>query len=100
MITNHGLTRMCTAIFGLMYEVRVRFDDTSVMAVPIHKHEIEGDTLRVIGLLSNEVEGTVTEIEVVDNDGQALLSQGHRYVKSETYGLLIIFELKLVEVAV
>lgn len=98
MITQYGIEKMCTAIFGLMQEVKVTFDDLSVMTVPIHKHEIKDDTLRIIGLLSNQVQGNVVSIEVTDTDGWSVLRQDHRYMKSEMYGLLIIFQLRLVEV--
>jgi len=33
MITEHGLQQMGTAIFGLMHEVLVRFDDLSTMRI-------------------------------------------------------------------
>lgn len=100
MITEHGLQQMGTAIFGLMHEVLVRFDDLSTMTVPIHKHELTEDTLKIIGLLSNQIQGNVISIEVIDSEGHALLKQDHRYMKTDLYGLLIIFQLRLVEVNV
>ena len=97
MITEHGLQQMGTAIFGLMHEVLVRFDDLSTMTVPIHKHELTEDTLKIIGLLSNQIQGNVISIEVIDAEGHALLNKDPRYTKTELYGLLIIFQSRFVE---
>lgn len=85
-------------IDSLFDKIKVVFDDQRVQLVDIHKHEVKGNFIKIMGLLHNEVVGQIASVNVIDNDGNVILSKPHSFEKSNIYGLLVVFELQIVEV--
>lgn len=98
MITEQGMLKISEAIYGLMKEIRVVFDDGSVRTVPIHKHVVTADEVKLMGLLDSTVTGQVRLMQVVDSEGVVILERPHAYVKTEVYGLLTVFRVRITEV--
>lgn len=98
MITKEGMTIIAEKIDTLLHKIKVVFDDQQIKVIDIHKHEIVDDSIKIMGLLHNEVVGNIVSVDVVDTDGNVILSKPHSFEKSNIYGLLVVFKLRIMEV--
>lgn len=99
MITEQGMFRIATAVYGLMDEIRVIFDDDTIRSVPIHKHEVTAEGLKLMGLLDSTVVGNIKTVQVIDANGIVILDKPNAFVKTEVYGLLTVFRIRIMEVS-
>ena len=60
--------------------------------------EIDGDTLRITTMSTDNVAGTVTAVRVYDNNGTLALSTTENITKKATQGILTVWEFPLYEV--
>ena len=65
----------------------------------LYKTSIDKDTLKVFIMLDDTVVGDIKNIKLIGKSGNVLLENPQEIVKNATKGLLVVFSIKVVEVA-
>ncbi|NPV89827.1 MAG: hypothetical protein HPY50_03505 [Firmicutes bacterium] len=68
--------------------------------VDIFKTDINQDVIKIFVYLDDTVSGTVSNISLIDKDGDVVALAAREFVKPESKGLYSVFAYKFVEVEV
>jgi hypothetical protein len=97
MITSTGFNNVLTYISNLISTGRYVVSGTNI-DVPILSKTISGNTLTVNIFLTDGAAGTVTDIKLIDTNGQVFADKPDSITKLATQGVLVIFKFTITEV--
>ncbi|MDU5082815.1 hypothetical protein [uncultured Tissierella sp.] len=98
MITPEGIQEIAQSILDLVDYVEVQMK-TGTKELQLYRTSIDVDTLKVFIMLDDTVVGDIQNIKLIGRSGKVLLENPQEIVKNETKGLLVVFSIKVVEVA-
>lgn len=97
MITTTGFSNVLNYISNLISKGRYYIGSSSI-DVPILSKVVSGNTLTVNIFLTDGAAGTVTDIKLIDTNGQAFADKPDSITKLATQGVLVIFKFTITEV--
>lgn len=92
---NKQLTRLKDSLSHATYLL-----DGQEQQVNIFKTDIDQNLIRVFVYLDDTVSGTVSEISLVDTDGDVIALADREFIKPQSKGLYSVFAYRFVEVEV
>lgn len=98
MITPEGIQEIAQSILDLVdyAEVQMR---TEAKQLQLYRTSIDIDTLKVFIMLDDTIVGNIQNIKLIGKSGKVLLENPQEIIKNATKGLLVVFSIKVVEVA-
>lgn len=98
MITQEGIQEIAKSILDLVDYAEVQMK-AETKELQLYKTSINKDTLKVFIMLDDTVVGDIKNIKLIGKSGKVLLENPQEIVKNATKGLLVVFSIKVVEVA-
>ena len=98
MITNEGIQEIAQSILDLVDHAEVQMK-TETKELQLYRTSIDVDTLKVFIMLDDTVVGDIQNIKLIGKSKKVLLENPQQIVKNATKGLLVVFSIKVVEVA-
>jgi succinylglutamate desuccinylase len=98
MITTEGIQEIAQSILDLVDHAEVQMK-TETKELQLYKTSIDVDTLKVFIMLDDTVVGDIQNIKLIGKSGNVLLENPQEIIKNATKGLLVVFSIKVVEVA-
>ncbi|WP_312908014.1 hypothetical protein [Tissierella praeacuta] len=98
MITPEGIQEIAQSILNLVDYAEVQMKEET-KRLQLYKTSIDKDTLKVFIMLDDTVVGDIKNIKLIGKSGNVLLENPQEIVKNATKGLLVVFSIKVVEVA-
>jgi hypothetical protein len=96
-ISSNGLLKFKNALVGLIREGQYTLDG-KVYSTPIFKTSISGDDVNIYLYLDDKVSGNITQVQLIDKDGEVFDSQPESITKPSVNGLLVTFKYTLKKV--
>lgn len=96
-ISSNGLLKFKNALVGLIREGQYTLDG-KVYSTPIFKTAISGDDVNIYLYLDDKVSGNITQVKLIDKDGEVFDSQPENITKPSVNGLLVTFKYTLKKV--
>lgn len=97
MLSQRYKTQIAQAAFAMVDKVRVIMDDGRNYDLAIAHSEITGDYMKVMGNLEQQIVGKILELQLLDTEGNVLMNKGHELSKTERSGMLISFQIRILE---
>lgn len=97
MITSTGFSNVLNYMSGLISKGRYIVSGTNI-DVDILSKTISGNTLTVNIFLADGQAGTITDIKLMDANGQVFADKPDSITKLATQGVLVIFKFTITEV--
>ncbi|MBU5313452.1 hypothetical protein KQI38_15630 [Tissierella carlieri] len=98
MITPEGIREIAQSILDLVDYAEVQMK-AEAEQLQLYRTSIDVDTLKVFIMLDDTVVGDIQNIKLIGRSGKVLLENPQEIVKNETKGLLVVFSIKVMEVA-
>ncbi|MGJ0848464.1 hypothetical protein ACR77J_17375 [Tissierella praeacuta] len=98
MITPEGIQEIAKSILDLVDYAEIQIKEET-KELQLYKTSIDKDTLKVFIMLDDTVVGDIKNIKLIGKSGNVLLENPQEIVKNATKGLLVVFSIKVVEVA-
>jgi succinylglutamate desuccinylase len=98
MITQEGIQEIAQSILDLVDYAEVQMKDETKQ-LQLYKTSIDGDTLKIFIMLDDTVVGDIKNIKLIGKSGNVLLENPQEIIKNATKGLLVVFSIRVVEVA-
>ncbi|CAK7083741.1 hypothetical protein [Tissierella sp.] len=98
MITPEGIREIAQSILGLVDYAEVQMK-TEAKQLQLYRTSVDVDTIKVFIMLDDTIVGDIQNIKLIGGSGKILLENPQEIVKNETRGLLVVFSIKVVEVA-
>jgi hypothetical protein len=96
-ISSSGLLKVKNALIGLL--LRGQYTKNGVVyTTPIFKTSVDGDNINIYLYLDDTVSGNVTQVQLIDRDGEVFDSQPENISKPSINGLLFTFTYALKKV--
>lgn len=97
MITDLGKNKIVNNILAMIDHCEYKLDSVN-QTVAIQTTKVDGNTLVVYFWLDDSVTGQITEINLIDKDGDIFASKTDYIEKPDVKGLLISFKFTINEV--
>lgn len=98
MITPEGIREIAQSILDLVDYAEVQMK-AEAEQLQLYRTSIDVDTLKVFIMLDDTIVGDIQNIKLIGKSGKILLENPQEIVKNETKGLLVVFSIKVMEVA-
>ncbi|MGJ0848250.1 hypothetical protein ACR77J_16280 [Tissierella praeacuta] len=98
MITPEGIQEIAKSILDLVDYAEIQIKEETKQ-LQLYRTSIDVDTLKVFIMLDDTVVGDIKNIKLIGKSGNVLLENPQEIVKNATKGLLVVFSIKVVEVA-
>lgn len=96
-LTEVGLAKQAQRFLDSIDHGRFKVNGTIVDNVALYKKERVGDTIRIYLALGLEHSGTISEITLVDTDGDAVAISDEVILKPNNKGIYVTFKYKYFE---
>jgi len=96
-ISQYGMTQIANRVSTLLAQ-GAYIKDGQKVTVPVFRKEHSGNTIKVYLYLTDEDVGTFSEFQILDEEGNVILSKPDSIIKDASKGLLIAFEVRIQEV--
>lgn len=96
MITNLGKNKVANNILAMIDHCEYKLDSAN-QTVEIQTTKADGNALVVYFWLDDSVKGKITEINLIDKDGDVFASKPDYIDKPDVKGLLISFKFTITE---
>lgn len=96
-ISDSGLLKFKNALVGLLLQGKYTKDGV-VYTTPIFKTSVVGDNINIYLYLDDSVSGNITQVQLIDRDGEVFDSQPENIAKPSINGLLVTFTYSLKKV--
>jgi len=96
-ISEYGMAQIANRVSTLLAQ-GAYIKDGQQITVPIFRKEHSGNTIKVYLYLTDEDAGTFSEFQILDEEGNVILSKPDSIIKDASKGLLIAFEVRIQEV--
>lgn len=93
-ITTTGHTKMKNWLLSFIKQGRYTLNGTKYTC-PIYKTDLTGDVITIYLYLDDSVSGTITNFELLDQDGDTFDDQPDNITKPNINGLLVSFKYTL-----
>lgn len=98
MITQIGIQEIAQSILDLVDHAEVQMKE-STKQLQLYRTSIDVDTLKIFIMLDDTIVGDIKNIKLIGKSGNILLENPQEIIKNATKGLLVVFLIKVVEVA-
>ena len=98
-LTATGITKQLTRLKDSLSHATYLLDG-QLRQADIFKTDIDQDTIRIFVYLDDTVSGSVSNISLIDKDGDVVALAAREFVKPQSKGLYSVFAYKFVEVEV
>ncbi|WP_132995854.1 hypothetical protein [Sporanaerobacter acetigenes] len=98
MITQEGIREIAQSILNLVDYAEVEMQE-GTKQLQLYRTSINVDTLKIYVMLDDTVVGDIKNIKLISKSGKILLGNPQEIIKNATKGLLVVFSIKVVEVA-
>ncbi len=98
MITQEGIQEIAQSILSLVDHAEVKMKEETKQ-LQLYRTSIQDNTLKVFIMLDDTVVGDIKNIKLIGKSGKVVLDNPQEIVKNATKGLLVVFSIKIVEVA-
>ncbi|MBU5676757.1 hypothetical protein KQI88_10030 [Alkaliphilus sp. MSJ-5] len=98
MITTKGMQEIAQSILNLVEYTKVEMKE-EIKILEIYRSSIDANTIKVFIMLDDTIVGNIENIKLISKSGNVLLENPQRIEKDATRGLLVVFSIKVVEVA-
>lgn len=98
MITQEGIREIAQSILDLVDYAEVEMK-SETKQLQLYRTSINVDTLKIYVMLDDTVVGDIKNIKLIGKSGKVLLENPQEIIKNATKGLLVVFSIKVVEVA-
>lgn len=98
-LTATGITKQLERLRDSLSHATYLLDGQQRQA-DIFKTDIDQDTIRIFVYLDDTVTGSVSNISLIDKDGDVVALAAREFVKPQSKGLYSVFAYKFVEVEV
>lgn len=98
MITQEGIHEIAQSILNLVDYAVVEMQE-GTKQLQLYRTSINVDTLKIYVMLDDTVVGDIKNIKLIGKSGKILLENPQEIIKNATKGLLVVFSIKVVEVA-
>lgn len=98
MITPDGIQEIAQSILDLVDYAEIELDGQT-RQVELYRTSIDKDILKVFIMLDDTIVGEIKNIKLIGKSGKTLLENPQQIIKNATKGLLVVFSIKIVEVA-
>ena len=97
MISQYGMTQIANRVSTLLVQ-GAYIKDGQQVTVPIFRKEHSGNTVKVYLYLTDEDIGTFSDFQILDEEGNVILTKPDSITKDASQGLLVAFEVSIQEV--
>lgn len=98
MITQDGIREIAQSILNLVDYAEVEMQE-GTKQLQLYRTSINVDTLKIYVMLDDTVVGDIKNIKLIGKSGKVLLENPQEIIKNATKGLLVVFSIRVVEVA-
>lgn len=98
MITQEGIREIAQSILNLVDYAEVEMQE-GTKQLQLYRTSINVDTLKIYVMLDDTVVGDIKNIKLIGKSGNVLLENPQEIIKNATKGLLVVFSIRVVEVA-
>lgn len=98
MITQIGIQEIAQSILDLVDYAEIQMK-TETKQLQLYRTSIDVDTLKIYLMLDDTIVGDIQNIKLIGKSGNILLENPQEIIKNATKGLLVVFSIKVVEVA-
>ncbi|OAT81113.1 hypothetical protein [Desulfotomaculum copahuensis] len=97
MISQYGMTQIANKVSTLLAQ-GAYIKDGQQVTVPIFRKEYSGNAVKVYLYLTDEDIGTFSDFQILDEEGNVILTKPDSITKDAAQGLLVAFEVSIQEV--
>ena len=98
MITQDGIQEIAQSILDLVDCAEVEMKEETKQ-LQLYRTSIQDNALKIFIMLDDTVVGDIQNIKLISKSGKVLLDNPQEIVKNATKGLLVVFSIRVVEVA-
>ncbi|MCQ4924763.1 hypothetical protein NE686_16790 [Tissierella carlieri] len=98
MITSEGIQEIAQSILDLVNHAEIQMK-TGTKQLQLYRTSIDVDTIKVFIMLDDAVVGDIQNIKLIGKSGKVLLENPQEIIKNAAKGLLVVFSIKVMEVA-
>lgn len=98
MITADGIHEIAQSILDLVDYAEIELDGKTKQ-LQLYRTSIDKDTLKIFIMLDDTIVGDIKNIKLMSKSGKILLGNSQEIIKNATKGLLVVFSIRVVEVA-
>lgn len=98
MITADGIHEIAQSILDLVDYAEIELDGKTKQ-LQLYRTSIDKDTLKIFIMLDDTIVGDIKNIKLISKSGKILLGNPQEIIKNATKGLLVVFSIRVVEVA-
>ncbi|MGN0712011.1 MAG: hypothetical protein ACI4LO_09625 [Anaerovoracaceae bacterium] len=96
-LTERGIEKQAQAFMESIHHGSFKVNGIEVDNVPLYKKERNGDTIRLYIMVGTEYEGTISEIKLIDAEGDIVAMSSEVISKPDSKGLYVTFKYKYTE---
>lgn len=98
-LTQIGVTKQAVRFVQSISHAAFTYEGET-KEVPIFRAQVEGNIIRVYIFFGDEYQGEISNVKVVDTDGDVIISSGAVHTKAPDRGYYAAFKYKVLEEAV
>lgn len=96
-LTQIGITKQLERLKSSLTHVTYLLDGQQQQA-DISRIDVAGDSIKIFVILDDSISGTVSNISLIDNEGDTIAFSSREFLKPAEKGLYSVFSYKFVEV--